>query len=192
MGEITILEPRVSYLLEHLNEFVIDALFVLMALTAYLTYRTRAALFVLANYLIILAFVYIVLIYLAYSSLYIVDYHLILTVYDLLFLLLLVVTVKKHRILKIAIALEALIHAIAVIKEPFLQLGWINYNQYTFIYNSYAECRIILVSLQILGLVNGGEHGGHGDFSNRIRSHIRNAFDYFRIHTISILRVKRP
>jgi hypothetical protein len=156
-------------------------------------YRTRAALFVLVNYMFILVTVYGVLTYLTFSYKYNVDYHLAMSLYTLMFLALVIVTVKKHGLLKFSLALNLLLHGVMVLKEPMQQMSIISPSAYTVIYNSYPGARILIVSLQIMGLVIHGDrtHRRSDDINNRIRSSVRRMFDGLRVHSFSLLRVKR-
>jgi len=179
--------------LEHLNGFIVDSIFVALAAIVFAVYRTRAALFVLANYMFILVTVYSVLTYLTFSYQYNVDYHLAMSLYTLMFLALVMVVIKKHALLKFGLALNFLLHGASMLKEPALQLGMINYGTYTAIYNSYPSARILIVSLQIMGCLIHGDrtHRRSDDINNRIRSSVRRVFNGLRVHSFSILRAKR-
>ncbi len=178
--------------LAHLNALTVDLIFTALAAVVFLIWRTRASILVLVNYSLIIFLVYGVLAYLRYSSAYIVDYHLLMAAYMAAFSILIQASVKKHGLLKLALWANVLLHGIMVTKEPAYQLDKITYDTYTVIYNSYSPTRIMIVSLQILGLIDGGIYGGRNDTYHRIRSHLRRYIHDFRVHTISLLRVKRP
>ena len=179
--------------LAHLNEFIVDSTFVVLVAAVYAVYRTRAALFVLVNFAFVLIAAYGLLLYVSYSHQYTVDYHLFMSVYQLAFFGLVMVTVKKSGLLKFAIALGALNSGVAMLNSPVYDLGWIEYETYERVYSSYPIARILAVTLQILGLVIYGDdtHRRYDDTNNRIRSSVRHLIDSFRVNAYRILRVEK-
>lgn len=174
----------------HLGGFIIDSIFVLIAIAIYYVSRNSVALCALVVYLTVLIFAYGGLELVNYNSIFNVDYHFLMAGLVLAFL---IFTVRKpsYWVLKLALCLNFLIHAVMIVKEPAQQMYLISSNAYTVIYNSYENARIIVVSLQLMGLINGIKYGGNNDTNNRLRSRIWRTFNDLRVHTIRLLRVKR-
>jgi hypothetical protein len=120
-----------------------------------------------------------------------VDYHLVMAGLVSAFFVCILVCSKGYGLLLCAIGLNVLLHAVMIIKEPAQQMHLISPKGYTVIYDSYENARILVVSLQLLGLTLGGKYGRYSDINSRFRSDIRRAFNDFRVHSIRLLRAKR-
>lgn len=181
----------VESFMAHINGFIVDSIFVLLAALSCWLWKTTAAKLVLANYSIILVLVYVVLAYLNYSSTYIVDYHLLMAVYVAAFSILIQVKVKRHGLLKLALWANVALHGVMILKEPAYQLDHISYTTYIMIYDGYSQTRIGIVSLQILGLIDGRYDGGRSDIIDRIRYNLSRHLNDFRVYSIRLPRVKK-
>ena len=180
----------IDYILAHVNGLAVDVIFVALAAAIFICRRSIAAMYALICYSVTLVVAHFGLAYLKYAHQFTLDYHLLMAGLVLAFFALLLVKTNGYGLLKCAVGLNFLLHSVLVIKEPAYQLGLISYNTHTVIYDSYTDARIVIVSLQIMGLIIGGKYGRHDDTYNRIRSSIRRFFDDFRVYTNGLLRVK--
>ena len=181
----------IDYILAHLNGLVVDCIFILLVVAILIFSKSIAAMYALICYSVTLLLAHFGLAYLEYAYQLTVSYHLIMAGLVLAFFVSLLVKTNGYSLLKCAVGLNFLLHSVLLIKEPAYQLDLISYNTHTVIYDSYENARIIVVSLQILGLINGIKYGGNNDTNNRLRSRIWRTFNDFRVHTIRLLRVKR-
>ena len=180
-----------SYILAHANGLAVDVIFIALAAAIFSVSRSAAAGLALAYYSIALVFGHFGLAYFEYAHELTLDYHLSMAGLVLAFFIAILVKSNGYGLLKCALGLNFLLHSVLMIKEPAYQLDLISYNTHTVIYDSYQPARIVIVSLQILGLINGGQHGGRNHFNTRIRAYVRRTFDDFRFHSLRTLRAKR-
>lgn len=167
---------------EYLAEFIVDSLIIVVTCGVLMYRFSYAGLVLLAHFILLHTLVYFVLMQFSFWQIFIVDFHLYLAVIGLIVLVALWLVSKSHDVLKLFVALEVVLHFILLFFES---IDWI--------YNNYANARILLVSFQILGLVTNVDTGDRGGWSlyNRWRSNLRHAVDSIIRRSTSLLRVER-
>lgn len=170
---------------------IVDCIFVLLFFVAHTKLKNSASKSVLFFCVFIPVFAYCYLFAVEYMYKFNVDYNLIMAGLVSAFFIHVLIVSRGHGLLLCAIGLNVLLHAVMIIKEPAQQMHLISPKGYTVIYDSYENARILIVSLQLLGLTLGGKYGRYSDINNRFRSDISRAFDDFRVHSIRLLRAKR-
>ena len=167
---------------EYLAEFIVDS-FLIVVTCGVLMYRfSYAGLVLLAHFILLHTLVYFVLMQFSFWHIFIVDFHLYLAFIGLIVLVVLKLVSKSHNVLKLFVALEVALHFILLFFES---IDWI--------YDNYANARILLVSFQIIGLVTNVDTDNRGSWSlyNRWCSNLRNIIDHIIRRSPSISRVKR-
>lgn len=182
----------IDHILAHVNGLVVDTIFAAIVAIIYLIKCDRALLVALGFYLLVLFVAHFGLAFFEYSHQLNVAYHALMIALILIVSAYFIKVKSGYGLFLCALGLNFLLHAAMVLKEPAQQMYLISPSTYTVIYNSYENARIIVVSLQLMGLILGGKYGRDNDINNRLRSRIRRAINDFRVHSLRLLRVKRP
>lgn len=181
-----------QFFIDRLSGFTVDSITIILVLAIFLVSRSKASLILFVSLIAVVVLAHTSLLLVNYSKAFNVDYHLMLFVITSASLAAITLKVNGYFLLKCAIGLNILLHAVMIAKEPMLQMYWIDKSQYNVIYSTYEEARILIVSLQIMGLINGDVRGGEfDDFNNRIRARVYRVLDHINLSTKILLRVKK-
>lgn len=181
-----------DFFIDRLSGLAVDLITIFVVLLIFLVGRSKASLILFGSLLAVVCSAHTMVLVVNYAKEFNVDYHLLLFVITSASLGAMALKVNGYFLLKCAIGLNILLHAVMVLREPMLQMYWIDKNQYNVIYSTYEEARILIVSLQIMGLINGDSRGGEFDgFNNRIRAYACRILDHFNLSAKVLLRVKK-
>lgn len=181
-----------NYVMAHLNGLVVDLIFIVMAFYCFRKNRSMASLVALFFFFLTTFCAHAGLAFVKYHYAFNVDFHLLMAIFMMAFFVVLMKMTVGYGLLKLAVGLNVLLHAVMILKEPAQQMYLISPKLYTVLYDSYPNARIVIVSLQILGLKNGSKYGGNSDFGNRFYSRLSCIIDRLRVLAIGLLRVKNP
>lgn len=179
------------FFIDRLSGFAVDVITIFLVLAIFLAGRSKASVLLLLSLLCVVASAHTMVLLVNYSKAFNADFHLMLFMVTSASLWAMTLKVNGYFLLKCAIGLNILLHAAMMLREPMLQMYWIDKNQYNVIYSTYEELRILIVSLQITGLINGDRiTGRYSDFNSRLYSAACRFFNSSRLLAKNLLRAK--